>query len=492
MNPDNRAADAVNQMSVLATGRLMTHAILLVSAVLIPRIMGVEAFGLYAGLMAVVAILDSAATGGLQMAELRYFAPMWRDGDRPFAIKVGSTLWTARLFLSTVAGGVAVVWLGWLSDLAIDWTLALLVALFLTLRAALEATRHLFLSVQRAMIMVTLDVGKAVLVLVVVLAAFDEFGLEGVFSFLGIGTGVMLIVAATVLFRTAPLNPKEFSFERLRPYLRFSVNTLAGSLAWAAQAQFATFAVASWVSLDEAAVVGVTVQVYVFFQTLIITVRAAVVPVMADFYESRQHERLKTWGEILLRWGTAAGVIGVASWALLGDQLLRVLPTDFEPVHESGTIILASVVFLGGAAVCNGFLYAAGHAGPASLNRGVFAGITIVSLVALITASQEVTALQVSWIYLGASVVFLVSTYIAMGARLHIWLSLRGALLLWAPLVPAVFLGWWSGPVLARSIALAVYIALFLIWGTALGALPLHELATVRQARRMVANEPAT
>ena len=252
------AGRAVGSLAKMAGGRLATQAVLLLSAIVIPRVLGAEAFGLYAAVMAVVAILDALATGGLQMAEVRYLAPAWRSADRREALELGSSIWTTRLALSLVAGLAATAWLALSPSLGLGPRLWALLGLFACFRYAFEATRHLLLPLGHVGKMALFDLARAVLTLVVVVAAFRGFGLGGVFTALPAMQGLLLVAGLVVLLRVAPFGPGRFRAAALRPLVGFSLLTLVGVIAWVVQSQFAVYAVANWVSLEEAAVLGLT------------------------------------------------------------------------------------------------------------------------------------------------------------------------------------------------------------------------------------------
>ncbi|MCP4655057.1 MAG: hypothetical protein GY856_06515, partial [bacterium] len=54
----------------LTTGRFAAQVVLVVSAFIIPRVMGAQSYGQYAAWLAMIAILRSASTLGLPMVEV--------------------------------------------------------------------------------------------------------------------------------------------------------------------------------------------------------------------------------------------------------------------------------------------------------------------------------------------------------------------------------------------------------------------------------------
>lgn len=483
--PGDAAGRALRGLAKMAGGRLATQAVLLLSAVVIPRVLGAEAFGLYAAVMAVIAILDALATGGLQMVEVRYLAPAWRSGERRRALELGSSIWTARLALSLVAGLAATAWLAGSPTLGLGTRLCLLLGLFAALRYAFEATRHLLLPLGHVGRMALFDLARAVLTLVVVVGVFRGFGLAGVFTALPAMQGLLLGAGLVVLLRAAPLRPGLFRPALLRPLVGFSLLTLVGVIAWVVQAQFAVYAVANWVSLEEAAILGLTVQIYALFQVLLVSARSSLLPILAELESAAERRRLRDWGGRMMRWGAAVGVVALVGWVLVGDLFLELLlPAEFAPAHASAAVILVAVILLACAVSCNGLLYVAGMAGGASANRALFAAVTVAGLLALAATGSAVTAERVAWIYVAAAALFFAVAYGMLAARRRAWLPLRRTLLLILPALavwPA--LGWQAAP-LAKLGALLLALAVYAGWAVVLGLLPASELRDLVTAVR--------
>ena len=91
----------------LVSGQIAVLVLMTVSGFVIPRLFGAESYGRYAAVMAVVAILRAASSLGLQQIGLRYLGPLWHSDERPKAIELASSLWTARTALSFIVGGLA-------------------------------------------------------------------------------------------------------------------------------------------------------------------------------------------------------------------------------------------------------------------------------------------------------------------------------------------------------------------------------------------------
>jgi O-antigen/teichoic acid export membrane protein len=486
----DRARRGFRNLSKMTAGRGVTQLVLIVSAIAIPVVLGAEAFGRYAALMAVVVILEVISSGGLHLAEIRFFAPMWQDGDREEAVVLGSSIWVARLSLAVLGGMIGLVWI-WVSNpLHAEWPLVLAVALLITVRSSLEASRQLFLSLGLVGRMVVFEALRGAVTLVVVVSLFTSFGLNGVFLGLVAAQGALLGFVVATLRTAVPLEMRRARWSALKPMLPFSALTLVGLVAWIAQAQFSVYAVANWVSLRQAAVVGITVQIYVMSQTLLISPWGALMPILAEIDTGGERDRLREWAGTIMRWGVAAAVFAALTWSLIGDQVLRLLPAEFAAAHVSGTIMMAAVVPLAAAAAANNILYVGGWSGTASANQVVFVFTTLIGTALVIGSRGETVANGIAWVYLIAALAFLVVAYATLVWRRNMWLPLRRTGLLALP----AFLSWpavgWHAGLGVKLAALVFAGAIYAAYGVGLGLLPLHEVRRIKAIARSKSAPP--
>ncbi|MCP4571825.1 MAG: hypothetical protein GY838_05680, partial [bacterium] len=324
--------------------------VLVVSAFIIPRVMGAQSYGQYAAWLAMIAILRSASTLGLPMVEVRFLAPLWRLGQRVAALRLGSTIWTVKLVLAVVGGGAVMIWLELTPRLAGELDLVLVLGLLALLNYAHEAAISFYLPFGHVGTLAGFLLARALLTLVVVVACFPVGGLWGVATGLTALYGGLFALSWVFLRRMAPLGLRGFHWPSLRPHAAFSLAAWVGTLAWMVQAQFSIYAVANWVTREEAAYLGLTLQFYGFLQLIFLTARRALTPVLSELHTAGQSERLRYWGELMMRYTVAASCVSALAWALVGDEVIRILLTDaFLPVHRSATIILVCVLFYCGA-----------------------------------------------------------------------------------------------------------------------------------------------
>ena len=482
--PDSRRGRrAFRSASHLVSGRLVTLLVLVLSAFLIPRLLGAETYGLYASVLAMAAILEALSSGGLQMAEIRFVAPAWQSGERERALVYGSTIWFTRLGLAVLASCIAVPWLLSTGHLTSGLVVALLAA-YVGLRCAFEATRHLHLSYGLPGRMAWLEVARALSTLLLVLAVFPLGALDGVFVGLPCLQALLLGVAAVGLLSTATLRWRRFDARTLRSLALYSGFTWVGAVALMLQSQFAVYAAARWVSLAEAGVLAVTVQMYAALLGLLTAARTSVLPTIGEIHESGEREELERWSAVLVRWSAFLATAGLLTWAVLGDYVALVLPSRFAPIHEAGTLMLAAVVFVALGFVGNGVLYVSGRSGAASLNRVVFAGLTVGGVTVLVLAKGETTAVEIALAYFVAGVVFWLSTAVSARRRLGLQLPVWPALILVAPGVLAWPLTAWEATLPTKVLAVLGLLMTYLAAALLVRQIRLEEVRALSRLAR--------
>jgi O-antigen/teichoic acid export membrane protein len=463
----------------MVTGRIATQAVLVASAFVIPRVLGVEAYGQYAAVMAVILMSQVLSSFGLPMIELRELPPLMRSSHPEQGAVLGSTIWVTRIILSMVAGFAAFAWLSQ-SEVLVP-TAAVLVPLVAVaiLRSAFEATRSLLLPLGRVAAFVGFDFFRATLVLVVVVVAFRLAGIDGVFRYFVTVFVVLLPFALFMLHRTLPLRPTSARWGSLRPFVGYSAAAFVGELSVVVQAQFAIFVVAVRIAPEEAGILALTLQLQIVIQGLYLSGLSSLMPILAEFEARQQMRRLRLWGSLMMRYGAAIACVGCVGWALMGGKILEwILSPAFQPVYRTGTVILIGVGFFCCAAACNGLLYIRGLARLASASSLVYAAVTIVGVLTVIGLGPG-AALRVTWVYTLAAGLFFLSAYFFLGFRGGLWLPLWRTALLLAPTAIALPALDWSGGTAARLFALAAFIAAYFAGAVTLRLLPTEEIAEI-------------
>ena len=485
---------AANLVKML-TGHGATVVVGVLSGVFVPRTLGVESYGQYVALMAVITILQTVSSGGLQQVEVRYLAPLWHSQRLSDAVILGSSIWTVRLVLSVMAGVAAVCWFSLSPQLEQGEGMVIVLGAVCLLQAAQDATRSQFLSIGHVGKLMGFEFLRVSLTLALVMSLFPWFNLPGVFVALLVLDAILLGANGIVLLRLLPLRPRLFRWSSLRPYIGYSWSTFIRLVAMVVQRHFAIYAVAAWATRNEAAFLALAVQAYSLTRGLFLSGRRSLMPILAELEEQGRIDRLAYWGGLMMRYGAAGICMGAVSWALIGEYAVAWLLTDaFAPVYSCITVILLSVMFSCCGASCMGLLLTRGLAGIAAANAVLFAVVTSVGLLVVLHAESSGSAYAICWVYVLAAVLFWAGTYIALGVYGGIWLPVRRTLLLLLPaglVWPATV---WDGGFLPRLVVLAIFLVLhsgLAIW---LGLLPADEirkvLATLQQSKRKITTQP--
>lgn len=463
----------------MLSGRLAIHLVLLASAAVLPQILGDENLGRYSAVLGLVAILEVLSSGGLHVAELRFVPPLWRSDHRA-AVRLASSIWTARMVFSLVAAGVGAVWLSLSPSLGGGLSSVTAIALWIFFRAALEATRHEFLAMGSVGPMVGFELVRAITTLLVVAVVFDQSGLPAVFASLAAAHALLWGCALVLLRQRAPLSPKAFDLDALRPMLRFGAATSIGMVAAMAQAHLPVYAVANWVSLEDAALLAVSVQLFVFAQALLIAPWTAVSPAFAELDANGEFRRMREWTGAMMRWSTAGAVMTALGWAFLGGTVVQIFPDSFAPVHEAGTLMLLAVVPLTAATSLNHLLYVGGHALAASINQVVFAATTVVGVFFVVKSTTWSAPAAMAVVYGLSALAFAICAYASVVRLRSMWLPVRRT----AALIVPVALCWpavdWEVGVGLRLGALVLVGVVYSAVALVTGLIPVDEVRQIR------------
>jgi O-antigen/teichoic acid export membrane protein len=473
------AARGLESVAKLTGGRFAAQLVMLVAAVVIPRLLGADAYGVYAAWMAVVAIGGGLATFGLPMVETRYLAPLWSLGNRPAALALGSTIWTIKLALATFAGGGVALWLFISPRLEASTAVTLCVGLLAFALYAHEAAISLYLPFGRVGTLSLFVLLRACLMLPVVVLSFLVWELLGIAAGMAALYIVLWLLSWRVLTGIAPLTPRGFHWAALRPYLAFSLAAFAANVAWRVQGHFSIYALANWVTPQEAAYLALALQLYNFLQLLILSARRALTPILAEMETRGESHRVQIWGDLVMRWTAATVAVAALGWGLIGGDVVRLVFSDsFAPVHPTAALILGCALLYGCAESCNMLLYVQGRARHAAFTMMVYAAFTIAGLLVALrgpaTGSAERTALA----YVIAALVYFTVSYGVLFWASKIRLPIGRSLLLALPAFASPGLAAWQAPLALRLTTLSAALVFYGAAAVAFELLPAEELRT--------------
>jgi O-antigen/teichoic acid export membrane protein len=468
----------------MVSGRLATHVILIISAFLIPAILGAENYGQYAAVMAVIAILQTLASSGLNLVQVRFLAPLWRIGPRDEAVVLGSTIWTARMFFALAIGVFAAIWFGASGDLISSFAVLVSLSALAVIRSTLDLSAGFFLALGRATVLVALDLTRALLVLIVVPLSFRFAGMAGVFILLPIVIAIPCVIATTQLVRRYPFRPRHFQWRALRSNLSFSFASLTAVVSQMVQVQFSIYAVAVFVARSEAGILALTLQIFAFLQGLFQSGRTSLMPILSELETRGEVSRLRLWGGIMMRYGAALSCLACVVWALLGGFLISsLLPFGFGPVHGSATVILLAVAFFCCGATCNGLLFIRGRPWLGASSCALYMVVTVAGVLILMTWDEAI-AQHICWVYVLATAVFFASSYVLLGCSTGLWLPLRRTLQLLLPMAAAWPALVWRASIGSALVAAAGFVVVYSLAAVSIRLLPLWEAREIIGAIR--------
>lgn len=469
----------------MATGHLATVAVLTVSGILIPRVLGVQAYGRYSSVLAVVAALQAVSTLGLPQVSIRFLSPLWPT-ERSQALALGSTMWTLRLALTPVLGVVGFLWLGATVAGGQDRWILLALGLLCALRAAQEATRILFLPIGHVGKLTGFEFLYALLRLPVVLGTFLVGGLAGTFAALAMLQAAIWVATTTALRRVFPVHPRWFRWSALRPYLSFAAWSFVDAGSSMLFIHFTIYAVAVYSSVRDAGLVAVAMYLYLLVRGLYGAVHRALQALLSEMEAAGDSSRLRAWSERMMEYGVAVAVCLTGIWVALGPSFLGLLlGSEFLPAQPVVTILLVSLIPYFASLTCHGLLYVRNQArrgSLASLGHAV-TGISGLFLV-LGNGGDGPTASLIAWVFVVAAALFFVSTYVALGRRAGLWLPLRRSLLLALPVTLAIPAAGWESGLGLRCLALAAFLGVYALEAASLGLLSRRLLSKVVGALR--------
>ena len=473
------ASRGVRSVGQLVSGRFAAQAVLLVSAFLIPRHLGAETYGHYVAWMAIVAIVRSGVSLGIPMVEVRFLAPLWAREDRAEAVRLGSTIWIAKLGLSLLGGLLVISWVALSPELSLGLGLAAALGFMAFLNYVNEGAISLLLPLGRVGSLSVFLVIRAALTLVAVLVGFSMMGLAGVVWGL-VGLYFLLALASwRGLTNVAALSLRDFRWASLSRYMPFALAVYVGTVAWAVQGQFSIYAVAKWATSEQAGYLGLTLQFYAFVQVLFLSGKRALTPILAELESQGDERRLCRWGESMLRYSIAVSSVVLIGWVFVGRDVIHLVFSDaFLPVYQSATMILVCSLFFCAAESCSILLYIRGHARLASANLVLYAVLTVLGVGWALQGQDSGTVFRVSMVYVAAAVTYAATTYLSLAMASGMRLPLARSAFLMLP-VATSSAALWDAPVGVRVVILLTVLGSYAALAIGLGLLPRSELQTL-------------
>jgi O-antigen/teichoic acid export membrane protein len=355
--------------------------------------------------------------------------------------------------------------------------LSLLIGTAALWRYCAEATRSQLLPVGRPGMTALFEFVRSLLPMLCVAVMFDRSGLKGVFGLLACGYAILFFATFRILTRRITIRPFHYGLSALRPHIGFGLSNYVGTLAGTLQAQLCVYAAATLVTSNEAAYLGLSVQLFMLMQGIYLAARQALMPLLAFMEHKEEIKRMRYWGGLMMRYSAAGGCLIAVSWALIGPETIHLLLTDsYAPVYPCAIATAAAATFYGCAASCNGLMYMRGFSWAASATQVLYAIVTVCVMLVVIGGSPEGASYRIACVYAASALIFWIVAYAMLAATTGLWLPLRRTIILLLPLLLA-----WAVPSLQWSFTTRLFVLLVFLIAYPLGVvagrlLPRSEL----------------
>jgi len=426
--PTAAATEGIQAAAGMAAGRALIMGTVVVTAILVPRLMGPAQYGAYASIMALVAVLMPFSDSGIGWIEMRVLAPAWRGGRLSEACELASTTWTLRLILSALAGMGAALLLEASGGFGMSSPTVVIIGVMAAGRAVATGNNSLLLALGRRRAYLGVEFGRSVGALLAVLLGYSLLGLEGAFLGLLAMAGAASWLSHCVLRSVIPISPGRISRDSLRPHRRFMLWSAMGQLFGGGQFWLPLYLVGLYRAGSQAGYLAIAVQVLGAINAVAASARLGIMPILSELVAKEQREQLLRWGSLILRLSSVIDCLGLLLWLGMGRALVDLLwSSAYRPVFETIAMMLVAHVFLSAAAFFQSLMNLFGRAASASLTGLGFASVTLTGTALVLASGAEQAALWVACAHaVGAAMLALIG-YLTLGLREAIWMPIGRA-----------------------------------------------------------------
>ncbi|MGH2536160.1 MAG: flippase [Candidatus Promineifilaceae bacterium] len=330
---------------IAMTGKLSSRALFAASQIVLARVLGPAAFGVYALAWAILRLLGAFTSLGLDRGVIWFAAPFWSCKDRP-----GLNSVLNRATVLAVAGGMALAGLLILASPGLErlfdepglgsilgW-FALALPLFGLLRVLAAATR-LTQRVHYSILAEELALAAANLVIIFLLVLALGRGLAGASLAVPLSFLFASLLAGFYVVRLFPGagRPAAQPAVSIRSLLAYSLPTAVAGVFTTATTWTDRLFLGLFLSANEVGIYQAVTQVSLLFAIALQAVNAIFAPMIADLYHRQQMTRLNELYKISTKWGVYASIPVFLTIAFVPAQLLEVI---FGAAYTGGTLPL--------------------------------------------------------------------------------------------------------------------------------------------------------
>lgn len=453
--------EGIRNIWMTGFGQAVRFILLLATAVTIPRLFGPEVYGQFSVVMAVISMLFVFSVMGLRFAELRILAPLFRDGDNSQAAGLASSIFNLRIFAGLVAASVCGFWLH-LSNSVDDPVLLMAVVLFALTRYWMEAARSLLLPLKLIFWYIAIDLTNLILTLCALLLGYVTGGLSGAFYAASVIGALLLYTSIRLDKSVIVITVGKIEWNRIREVFPFCIFVLLSALFIASQASLPIWILSRFGTFEQAAYLGVSVQVLLTLRGLFTAFWQSLLPIMATMQERGEQQRLIQWVNLIMRVLAVLFSIAMFIWVFHGPAITKILlGSQYNQVFPCVTMMLLSAACFSIGACGIGIIELRKRADLGALNYLVFLLSTLAGIFWLYMNGMAGDAYHISQIYASSSIVFLLFSYLTLGLFEKIWIPVGRVLVLFAPLCLASISMPWYDQAEAGFIYTLVFLALY-------------------------------
>ena len=453
--------EGVKNIWMTGLGQFLRFVLLLATAITLPRLFGVEVYGMFSAILAAVSVLFVFSILGLRFVELRFLAPLLRTGNRAEAAVLASSVFNLRILAGLIAALVCAFWVG-LSNTNQDLTLLVGVGLFALARYWLEAARSLLLPLGRLPWYIGIELANLFLSLCALILGYLTGGLADAF-FAASAAGILLTCLGFRLNREVlEIVLGQIDWARVRSILPYCFYSLLSALFIALQASTPVWILSLVGDLKQVAYLGVSVQILISLNGLCTAAWQSLLPILSSIQEKGEHQRLVQWSSLLMRVAAALFSIATVIWVAVGEDVTRVLlGVEYQQAYPCVTMILLAAIGFSMGVCSNGVIMLRKRASLGSLNYLVSFLSTLTGVLWLYGLGLAGDAHHMSQVYAISSLTFFLFSYVALGFFEKIWIPVGRTIVLLLPALAAPQAMWWDADLAFRIISSLALVTLY-------------------------------
>jgi O-antigen/teichoic acid export membrane protein len=437
------ANEGARSVVIMAVGRGLIHSGALFSVLLLSWLMDGGDYGRYVSIIALASFAAVLVEMGLGWLEMRYLAPLWRRGERVAAGALASSSWSVKMALDGVVALLMVGWVMLTPALGYHGVVLLWIGLLIGFRSAFTVTTMMQLPLGQRRSFVELEASRVVLHMAAAAGGYLLGGLEAAFAALALVHVLLMGWSLRRLRALLAVSPRRFDGQLLWPHRRYIGWAAVTAILAGAQGWLPIFLLGGYLQPQQAAVLGVGVQVLNVLQGLAAGMRQGLLPILADFHAGGEAQRSLAWSALLLRLSSFAAGLGLMVWVLWGQALVALaLPAVFAPVYQGVALALAAFLLLNIAGSCDGLLNLTGRSGWSALNLALMTAVTLAGALLVVARQWPQAALLMAAVLVLAALLLAVSSWLTLGLQQRLWLPLGRTVLLLLPPLLMLPLAW--------------------------------------------------